>query len=59
MGAPMAKFCSASSAFVRIVSNLLACLVKLLMRLINDKTNARKIKNPKLNSKLRSTTYVR
>jgi hypothetical protein len=59
MGTPKARFCSISSALVMALANRLACLVKLLMRLIKDKTKARKINNPKLNNKLRSTTHIK
>lgn len=58
-GEPVERVCSASSALFKTKSNLLACRVKLFTRLINDRTKARKIKNPKLSNKLRSTTQIR
>jgi hypothetical protein len=58
-GKPMESDCSASSALFKTKSSLLACLVKLFTRLIKDRTKARKIKNPKLSNKLRSTTLIR
>jgi hypothetical protein len=53
---PGERVCSASSALFKTKSSLLACLLKLFTRLIRDRTKARKIKNPKLNNKFRSTT---
>ena len=55
----MERVCSASSALFKTKSNLLACLLKLLTRLIRERTKARNIKNPKLNNKFRSTTEIR
>jgi hypothetical protein len=58
-GEPVERVCSASSALFKTKRSLEACLVKLFTRLINDRTKARKIKNPKLSNKLRSTTLIR
>jgi hypothetical protein len=58
-GVPVERVCSSSSALFKTKSSLLACLLKLFTRPIRDKTKARNIKNPKLNSRFRSTTERR
>lgn len=58
-GEPVESVSSASSALVKTKRSRSACRVKLFTRLIKDSTRARKIKNPKLSNKLRSTTGIR